>query len=95
MVLPAGLVLLRAAVMVDRHHLGALLPGGRGQVERGLAHPAAHLQERPTAGGGQGGPVQGLALGRGHEAGGRLGGGEQGGGGGHARENRRTDVVHP
>ena len=71
-VLPAGLVLLRAAVMVDCDHQLAGRPGRRGQVDRGLAAVAADLEHRPAAGVGGGRREQRLTLGRGHEPGGRL-----------------------
>jgi hypothetical protein len=71
-VLPAGLVLLRAVMVVHRDHDLARLPGGARQVDRGLAAVGADLQHRP--GGGVGGrrTVQGQALGGRHEAACRL-----------------------
>src|SRR3954465_3415243 len=76
-VLPARLVLLGAAVVIHRHHLAARLARGGGEVERRLAHPAAHLEQRPGDGDGAGRLVQGPALVVGHEPRRRLGGGEQ------------------
>ena len=67
-VLPAGLVLLGAAVVVDGDHLPAGLPRRGGQVERRLAHPAADLEQRPGDGDRAGRLVQGAALVVGHEA---------------------------
>ena len=52
-VLPAGLVLLGAAVVVDGEQHRPALAGGGAEVDRRLAAPAADLDERPagTAGG--------------------------------------------
>ncbi len=45
-VLPAGLVLLRAAVVVDGEHGAADLARGRAEVDRGLAAVGADLEDR-------------------------------------------------
>ena len=95
-VLPAGLVLLGAAVVVDGDDLAAGLPGGGGQVQRRLAHPAADLEQRPGDGDGAGRLVQGAALVVGHEAGGGRGGGEEVGAHGYSlahRANRARRAV--
>ena len=49
-VLPAGLVLLRAAVVVDGEDRAAGLARGRAEVDRGLAAVGADLQHRARAG---------------------------------------------
>jgi hypothetical protein len=73
-VLPAGLVFLRAAVVVDGDDH---LPGGAGrggEVDGGLAAVAADLQDRPATTVCGGGVGQGQAFGPGHEPGRGLGG---------------------
>ena len=76
-VLPAGLVLLGPAVVVDGDHDLAGGAGRRGEVDRGLAAVAADLQDRPEGRVGGGRFEQGPALGRGHEAGGGVGRADQ------------------
>jgi hypothetical protein len=83
--LPAGLVLLRAPVVVDREQHPAPLPGGGAQVHAGLAAVAADLEQRAVDRHRGGRLVEGEALVRRHEAAGGLGGGPQPGVHGHGR----------
>ena len=67
-VLPAGLVLLRAAVVVDGEDGAAHLAGRRAEVDRGLAAVGADLERRPVGQPLAGVAVQQQALVVGHEA---------------------------
>ena len=67
-VLPPGLVLLRAAVVVDGEDRAADLPGGRAEPDRRLAAVGADLQRRAVRQPLARPPVQQLALVLGHEA---------------------------
>src|SRR5205807_3406246 len=73
-VLPAGLVLLRAPMVVDTEQHRAGLGRRRPQVERRLAAVAAHLEQRPHRGGLEAGLVQRQPLAIGHEAAGGASG---------------------
>jgi hypothetical protein len=68
-VLPSGLILLRAAVVIDREQDGVGGPGRRPQIDRRLAAVGADLQQGPEAGvaGSPAGMVQGQTLVIGHE----------------------------
>ena len=73
-VLPAGLVFLGAAVVVDGDDQLAGGAGRGGEVDGGLAAVAADLEYRAAAGVLGGGVEQGQAFGGRHEAGGGFGG---------------------
>lgn len=72
-VLPAGLVLLGATVVVDRDDPPSGAAGRRAEVDRGLAAVGADLHRQPGAQVLQRGLVERLPLVGGHEAGGLLG----------------------
>jgi hypothetical protein len=72
-ILPAGLVLLRAAVVVDRQHDLPGLGGRSRQVDGGLAAVRADLHDRTDLGVCGGGGEQRRAFRRRHEAPRRLG----------------------
>ena len=76
-VLPAGLVFLGAAVVVDGDDQLAGGAGRGGEVNGGLAAVGADLQDRADRRVPGGGVEQGEALGGGHEAGGGFGGAQQ------------------
>src|ERR1700712_1597967 len=65
--LPTGLVLLGAAVVVERENGASRCPRSGAQPDRGLATVGAYLQGRPVAEVGQRRAVQEIALVLGHE----------------------------
>jgi hypothetical protein len=76
-VLPAGLVFLGTAVVVDGDHHLARGTGRGGEVDGGLAAVGADLQDRAARRVPGGGIEQGEALGGRHEAGDGFGGTQQ------------------